>query len=242
MILRYWAFVGLTLILTAVIGYGTYQTGRFLRTWHPPYNILLTRDDNVVRILLIALCIGLGLLSGLPFEQLGWTTAGVGTQIGWGMVWGALLAMLFYTTTRLLLAYTGQRFYSSVIIEHILPRNRRELFLVSIVMGSVVLVEELLFRSLLIGGMTPLMTDWLLVLCVGLIFGVMHAPQGVWGVIGATLAGILFGLLFLQAGSLIMPVVAHYLANMFQIGQAMRLKTDQAAELPSANSESNGRS
>ena len=70
--LRYWIFVAFTLSLTALIGYGTFNTARLLRTWRPPHNLLLSGPETVARIALIALCVVAGLLSGLPGEQLGW--------------------------------------------------------------------------------------------------------------------------------------------------------------------------
>jgi membrane protease YdiL (CAAX protease family) len=56
------------------------------------------------------------------------------------------------------------------------------------------------------------------------LFGLLHSPQGVWGMAGAALAGILLGLLFLAAGSLLLPCIAHYVANMMQIGVAYRAR------------------
>ncbi len=45
--------------------------------------------------------------------------------------------------------------------------------------------------------------------------GLLHWPQGV--VLGATLAGVVFGLLFLFTGSLWVPLAAHYVLNVTQL-------------------------
>jgi membrane protease YdiL (CAAX protease family) len=89
-------------------------------------------------------------------------------------------------------------------------------------MVPVVVLEELLFRSLLLAGLAPLAPQPLLLVAAGLAFGLMHSPQGAWGMIGAGLAGMGLGLLFLWAGSLVLPFVTHYVANVVQVGLAMR--------------------
>jgi membrane protease YdiL (CAAX protease family) len=100
-----------------------------------------------------------------------------------------------------------------------------------------VLLEELLFRSLLIGGLSPLLPAPLLMVLVSFLFGALHAPQGLWGMVGAGAAGIIFGALFLAEQSLLAPIVAHYLANLVQIMLAMRFpwkeEIDQLAGISS---------
>lgn len=64
--------VGLSLV-TIFISYSTLATARLLKRWQPPENPLLDRVDTILRFFLIALCIVLGLLSGLDAATLGWT-------------------------------------------------------------------------------------------------------------------------------------------------------------------------
>ncbi len=235
---NYWLFVLLTLSLLGFIGYSTYQTARLLRTWQPDRNLLLLPAENLVRLLLIALCGGLGLLSGLPAAQLGWVTTNWLSQSGWGLLWGSGLALFFYlTTSRFTSCLTNPltnpgrgRFYSTVIIKAITPTTRRELLLVLLAMGPVVLMEELLFRSLLIGGLAPLLPLPLLLIGWSVIFGLLHQPQGWWGMVGAGLAGLLLGWLFVEAETLVVPLVAHYVTNIVQVVFAMRL-VQQGANL-----------
>lgn len=224
---NYGLFVLLTLSLLGFIGYSTYQTARLLRTWQPDRNLLLMPAENLVRLVLIALCVALGLLSGLRAAQLGWVTTNWLGQSGWGLLWGSGLALFFYLTTSRLtsrLPNSGRgRFYSTVIIKAITPTNRRELLLVLLAMAPVVLLEELLFRSLLIGGLAPLFPLPLLLIGWSVIFGLLHQPQGWWGMVGAGLAGLLLGYLFVQTGTLVVPLVAHYVTNIVQVVLAMRL-------------------
>lgn len=222
--LRYWCFVSLALGLTAFVGYGTYRTALLLRTWRPDRNILLLPGENLARLALILLCVGLGLLSGLAPAQLGWQWGAIAPQILGGSAAGVVLALIFYAATRWVVAAGGERFYSPTVLEIIVPRSQAEFWAVAAVMLSVVLLEELLFRSLLLGGLLPILPAPLLILAGGLLFGAMHSPQGVWGMVGAGLAGIGLGLLFLAAGSLLLPFVAHYITNMLQVWLALRLE------------------
>lgn len=217
-----WLFTILTFALVAFLSYGTYATARLLRTWQPDRNLLLLPAENLLRLVLIALCIILGLLSGAPPAQLGWVFPAIGQQLLWGTVWGVGLALFFYSSTKWLVYATGQRFYSSVVIQAITPRSRRELVLVLLVMAPVVLVEELLFRSLLIGGFALFLPLPLLIIGWSLLFGLLHAPQGIWGMLGAGLGGLLLSILFVVQGSILLPIVAHYVTNCVQVIQAMR--------------------
>ncbi len=222
---RYWLFVALVLTLTCLIGYATYRTARLLRVWTPDRNLLLLPGENLVRLVLIVLCIGLGYLSGLDAERLGWQMPRPGLQVLFAVPVGTALAFFFYAATRHIVERTGERFYSSVVLYAIIPRSRREIPLALLALGPIALLEELLFRSLLIGGLSPLVPAWLLVLGLGVLFGLLHSPQGSWGIAGAAGAGILFGALFLWQQSLLAPVVAHYVANAVQMGLALRSKS-----------------
>ena len=235
----FWIFVLLTFLLVAAISYGTYATARLLRSWQPDHNLLLSPAENLIRLLFLAFCLVLGVVSGLSPAQLGWVFPAVGSQLLWGVLWGTGLALFFYLSTKWLVARTGQQFYSSAVIQAITPHSAKELGLVLVAMVPVVLLEELLFRSLLIGGLSPLLpTPWLVV-GWSVLFGLLHAPQGLWGMIGAGAAGLLLGLLFVSQGSLLLPIVAHYVTNSLQIIQAMRL--DQPTALSAATDVDRGR-
>ncbi len=236
---NFWIFVSLTLLLVTAISYGTYATARLLRHWRPEHNLLLLPAENLIRLLFLAFCTVLGLVSGLSRAQLGWVFPTVGSQLLWGIIWGGGLALFFYLSTKWLVARTGQQFYSSAVIQAITPHSGRELGLVLVAMVPVVLLEELLFRSLLIGGLSPLLPTPLLVIGWSVLFGLLHAPQGVWGMIGAGAAGLLLGILFVSQGSILLPIVAHYVTNCLQIIQAMRL--DQAVTLSADTDVDRGR-
>jgi membrane protease YdiL (CAAX protease family) len=224
----YSLFVLLTLVLTGWISYNTYVTAKLLRTWQPESNPLLHPLETLVRLALIAACIGLGLLSGLSPAALGWTLVDGWRQAAWGAVAGLLLGAVFLLATRWMVQRTGERFYSPLVLELIVPKDPREFVLTALAMVTVVLLEELLFRSLLIGGLAPIAPAPLLAVLFGVLFGLLHSPQGAWGMAGAGLGGVFLGGLFLLSGSLFVPCMAHYAANMLQLGVAYRNRRQYA--------------
>jgi uncharacterized protein len=218
----YIVFAVLTGALVAGLGYSTWRTALLLRTWRPPGNPLFFPADQILHIALCVACVGLGILSGAPYSQLGWFAPQPGRVVLLGVVAGLLLAAFFYAATRWVVARTGDRYYSSVVVEMMAPRSRREMALVAVAILPAVLLEELLFRSLCVGGLGVVAPAAALVLAGALIFGLMHSPQGDWGMTGAALAGLLFGVMFLWAGSLLLPIVAHYVVNVVQLWGAGR--------------------
>ncbi len=218
----YAVFVLITVGLTAFIGYGTFATARLLRSWQPAQNPLLTPAENFMRVLIILLCIGLGYLSDLDWAVLGWRMAEPLREVGIGALVGLGLALFFSATTQWIVRQSGDRFYSALLLQHIVPRSGHEFLLILAALIPVVLLEEILFRSLLLGGLSPLLPASVLLITLGVIFGLLHNPQGMWGMIGAGLGGVIFGVLFLWQGSLLAPLVAHYVANAVQIALVWR--------------------
>ncbi|MEZ4556604.1 MAG: CPBP family intramembrane glutamic endopeptidase [Caldilineaceae bacterium] len=217
MTVRYLLFVCLTLSLTAFLGYGTYNTAKLLRTWTPDRNLLLLPGETIVRLILIGVCIGLGILSGLAPATLGWTAHDLDRQILWGMGWGVVVAGIFTITT---LAHRSDR--PALLLRHGHPTHRaprrRRTPLGDAGHGSRGRVGGIALSQPVAGRVDAAARTVAARGGAAILFGAMHSPQGAWGVLGASLAGMVFGLLFFQAGSIVLPAVAHYVTNMLQIG------------------------
>lgn len=97
-------------------------------------------------------------------------------------------------------------------IRAMLPRNRPELGLGALLSVNAGILEELVFRlglpALLFGA-----TGSALAAVVGsvVLFGALHAYQGVAGVVGTTLIGATFMAAYLLSGSILVPIVLHAL-------------------------------
>lgn len=226
--MRYILFVTLTLALTGFIGWSTYQTDRLLRQWQPDRNLLLLPAENALRVGLVALCLGLGWLSGLPPQTLGWASNAPLVDAGIGIGIGVGLSLVLTAVSTAAVRRWGRSIYSPAVMLNVLPANRLQWVGVLLALVLVAALEELLFRSLLLGGLSPVLPVWLLVPVLALVFGLMHLPQGRLGVAGTALAGLLFSLAFLWRSSLLVPLVAHYVADVLQLVQASRRRQELA--------------
>lgn len=100
-------------------------------------------------------------------------------------------------------------------IRAMLPRNRAELGLGALLSVNAGIVEELVFRlglpALLFGATGSALAA---VLGSVVLFGVLHAYQGVAGVVGTTLIGAVFMAAYLLGGSILVPIVLHALFDL----------------------------
>ncbi len=112
--------------------------------------------------------------------------------------------------------------YDNRLLRAIVPANRLEWVGVMAVLLPAAALEELLFRSLPLGGLTWLVSPWVLIWPLSLLFGLMHASQGQWGVVGAAIMGLLLSALFLWTGSIWVPIVTHWLLNAAEVTIAQR--------------------
>lgn len=102
----------------------------------------------------------------------------------------------------------------------LLPRTQREwtLFL-GAVSPIFVVVEEVVYRGILVGVLFPFAAMAVpfphaaVVVVSSVLFGLAHANQGEVGVLTTGFMGLVLGTAFVLADSLLLVVVAHYVAN-----------------------------
>lgn len=213
-------FVFGSLGLTVALAWATYQSGRLLRTVPVRENLLLAPVENVVKGIIVLLCVALGLLSGASAHQLGWTFDNGWRDIGLGIIVGMVTQAMANSATLLAIKVWGKQIYSPVVMRNIMPRARVEWVLVPAAFGLAVLLEELLFRSLLIGALQNTVPVPILVVGFAAIFGLMHSPQGAFGVFMTGLLGLWLSILFVWSGGLLLPLTAHYVINVLQLLKA----------------------
>src|SRR3954454_16883013 len=166
--------VGTLLVLSALV-WATYQSGKLLRSVPVRENLLLAPLENAVKAGVIALCVGLAAISGLPPAQFGWNFAPLGQIVSAGILVGLGATLVVNAITHVSIARFGKGVYSPVVLRNIFPRSRRDWLLVPAAMLLAVLLEEVLFRALLVGGMGAFAPQALLVVAGGLVFGLMHS-------------------------------------------------------------------
>jgi len=204
-------------ILTALLGWITYRSHLLLKEYRPDVNLLLSFPEIIVRLLLVAVCLGLAWLSGLPSAELGLIFRNPLQTLAAGLGIGLVLVVVMNLVTNWCISRFGRHIYSPLVIQNVLPRRPIEWVLAVFALLPAVLMEELLFRSLWLGSFNQMMPWWLLTIGTSIIFGLMHQPQGQLGMILAGGINIFFCILFVWSGQMLLPLTAHYIANLFQL-------------------------
>jgi membrane protease YdiL (CAAX protease family) len=217
-----WAFTIILLALLTLVSIGTVRSAALLQWYIPPGNMLLGWPDNIVRILAVVGCVILGVTLGPGPQALGWTPDAMWRDLAVGVVSGLIFATILSFGAWLVVRLWGPEVVSTRMVQSILPVDEREWAGVLAALLPAALLEELLFRSLPLGGLAWLISPWLLLWPLSLLFGLLHWPQGGWGVVGATLAGVCLSFLFLITGSLWAALAAHYVMNVQQLVAAKR--------------------
>jgi membrane protease YdiL (CAAX protease family) len=207
--------VGLIALLV-FISLATWRTNQVLKDWVPEENVLLSLPENLARLALIALSVGLGFLSGESYRTLGWLPPDPLGDIAIGLGVGLAVPLLLYYPSKWVETHQP-RWYSDVVVRSIRPRSTSEWPWVVLALIPIALMEELLFRSLLLGAFAPHVNILYFVIGGSVFFGLLHMPQGEWGVIGVILVSLLFSVLFLWRESLLVVVIAHWLMNVMQL-------------------------
>jgi membrane protease YdiL (CAAX protease family) len=187
-------------------------------------NLLLAPIENVVKAALVLLCVGLGILSGASAAQLGWGVENGWRDIGLGLILGLVTQVAANAVTLWAIKVWGKEIYSPVVMRNIMPRTRGEWLLVPAALLLAVVLEELLFRSLLVGALSMTIPVAVLVIVTAAIFGLMHSPQGALGVIMTGAMGLWLSLLFIWSGGLLLPLIAHFVINFLQLLKAQDKK------------------
>ena len=102
------------------------------------------------------------------------------------------------------------------------PREGRRFALVSVTAG---VCEEIMYRGILMGILTPVVGLWPAVGLSSVIFGMGHAYQGFPGIVKTTGVGLIMALLTVFSGSLLAAMVLHTVIDLTSgrmMGAALR--------------------
>ncbi len=208
-------FAGGTLGLLLGIALMTLETARLLASTEEelPFNPLLHPLENLFRLTLLLVCVGLMLISGLPREQFGLLPFNFMRDLVVAALTGVLMAWGVNLFSMGLLPRLRPGLYLPKTVQLLRPRTRSEIMPVVLAALPAAALEEMLFRALLVGGFSVWFPAWGLVVASSVVFGVLHLAQGWWGVVLTTFIGMVMGWFFLTTGSLWFVVVAHWALN-----------------------------
>jgi hypothetical protein len=214
-----WLNISRLLILAFVtfVAWLTYRSNVLLKELPPELNILLSLPETIARLFFVGLCLFLAWFSGLSAVELGFTLPHFWRSLGLGLAIGLTTQLAVAIITQAAIRRFGRHIYSTWLIRNILPKSQLEWLWLVLAFIPPVLMEELLFRSLLLGAFRGLLPLWPLIICTSIVFGAMHQPQGKLGMMVAGIINIWFSLLFVLTGQLFMTFVAHYTVNLFQV-------------------------
>lgn len=218
-------------LLTISLVWMTYRTYQLLEQFRPPFNVLLSPPETIARLGMVGLCLFLAWLSGLPTTQLGLVFDNLWFNLIGGIGLGIVILIPLNLISNWAIKQVGPHIYSPWLVANIMPKRRREWLLVPLAFIPAVMMEELLFRSLLLGCFWMVMPTWMLILSTSIIFGLMHLPQGRLGTIGAGSLNIILAIIFVTSWNIIIPFMAHYTINVLQVFIARFQGWDEAYKL-----------
>lgn len=103
----------------------------------------------------------------------------------------------------------------------LLPRTDSERRLFSVVALTAGIAEEVVYRGFgiaVLAALAPALPWWALVVLAGLAFGLAHAYQGLAGILTTGLLGSVLAAVYLDTGSLLVPVLLHALIDLRFLG------------------------
>lgn len=165
------------------------------------------------------LAIGLGWLLGIdPAADARWSWQALAWGLAGTFPMAAMLPLLVHSP------WGPLKRLVSLIDEIAVPLLGRlsisELALLSLLAG---VGEELMFRGLLQGGLAPYLGNAGALVAASLVFGLCHALTRTYAVL-ATLIGLWLGGLWLLAGNLLAPMLAHALYDFIALLYLLRLR------------------
>lgn len=161
---------------------------------------------------LTALALYLVWRSGEGVRAIGWVRRGAGREALLGV---GLFIPLFIGVALLQALLRAAGLAEPVAPpEYLLPRTGAERGVALLLLATVAVAEETVFRGYLLrrfmqagGG------RGLAVVLSTLIFALGHAYQGALGIVGVAAIGVVFALIYLRRGSLVAPIVMHFIQN-----------------------------
>jgi uncharacterized protein len=154
--------------------------------------------------------------SALGWPPLHWLHANLSGGFGIGLAIGAAVVVAVVLVVPVFLLRRRVTELPAIgDVGALLPRTRGELKYGAGLSINAGIVEELLFRldmPALLFGITG--NGVVAFLLASVLFGLLHIYQKFWGVLGATILGLVFSLLYLLTGSIWVVIIVHALIDL----------------------------
>jgi len=205
------AFVLVVLALVFPLG-GWWAYQRFLARLAREGGAALVREYQYTLIWLLGL--GLGAMAVWHAAERDWAAMGLGMGAGPGAVLGIAIGALVGLALRPVAAASSRKAAAALRrqmepLEAFLPKTRTQLFwglTVSVFAG---VFEEIAYRGYLMAYFGAWLDQWGALVASSVLFGLAHLYQGKWGVLMTTLLGATLGWVYIETGSLLLPMLLH---------------------------------
>ena len=147
-----WVFIFGTLALVAFLYWASYRSAQVMRHATIEGNLLLSWPEIVFKLVVLGFCSGLAATLGNSRVGLGWPPQTFWLDIVVGIGFGIAIQVAVNIVSAVAVRSLGKDIYSEKVLKSVSPRNRREWILTPLPLLLAVVVEEVLFRALLIGG------------------------------------------------------------------------------------------
>lgn len=135
--------------------------------------------------------------------------------LSWGILIGVIVALVGGTVLAIFAARNETEIPAVGDIQAMLPRNRAELPYGAALSINAGVVEELLFRLAMPAMVFAFTGNAAVAVLVSIVvFGLLHAYQGLAGVIGTMIIGAIFMAIYLATGNILVTIVAHALFDL----------------------------
>ena len=150
--------------------------------------------------------------TGEGVRAIGWVRAGIGRELVVGMV---LFLPLFFGIALLEALLQGAGFAEPLEPPgYLVPRNGIEHAFALVLLLVVAVAEETVFRGYLIRRFSQVTASrTVAVVLSSVVFALGHGYQGSLGIIAVGAIGLAFAIVYLKRGSLVAPVVMHFIQN-----------------------------
>ena len=139
-----------------------------------------------------------------------WARSVATDAVAVGLGIGVVVGLVVLTAVGIRAARQEQEVVAIGDIKSMLPRNRQELRLGALLSINAGIVEELVFRFALPAAIYGASGNAIAaVLASVLLFGALHLYQGIPGVVGTAVVGLVMMAFYVVSGTIIVPIVLH---------------------------------